>query len=619
MAAGGTWGAGFMCLRTLRSPVPASSAQAASLGIAFLAVLATWATAFHIPEGVSGIALLLPGAAGVALFVRDRQRQRRNWMPKITAAQMLLTGAMTIPVAVLLPTVFVQAGVPDYVHDGATHAELVEALRNGTRVAGFDWYPIGFHAPIAAWLSLVPNLDTATGIVGWAIAMTLLAPIAMFGFTIVLSADATVAAASALLLMLTYLYPFGSHLYSVWPMAAGLVMVVGLWSLAVEFLKRPAAQVAALAGLVAAGLILTHGTEIYTAAIGLVAIGLMQPRSVASTRFLRGCALALVVGGFLIAPYVATVVTWAAAGGAFAVGIEYFEFRQAAIHETPLDALLFWSSGLSSGLLVDLPVRVALVGVGVVRVWPHRRQRALIVLLVVFVALVAAFRYIDSGLVRTVFALTLPWGVDDRLLMTVPLLAAPLGGIGAVAVARRVRESSTRETSRAGFVTWRRTARWLRALAIAGVIASTFLVAEKFLLQTNGVVTYTLNDGAAFTWLRDHAQPGDTLMNDGAADAGVWEPYKGHMPIALPRTNALAPDSPERLVRANVGRLEKRLDAQQAACALHIRYVYRGEANSPSEVREFPSLEQLRASSALQEVFSRGEAAIFRTELTCAS
>ena len=46
-----------------------------------------------------------------------------------------------------------------------------------------------------------------------------------------------------------------------------------------------------------------------------------------------------------------------------------------------------------------------------------------------------------------------------------------------------------------------------------------------------------------------------------------------------------------------------------------VRYVYRGAQNSAWQERQFPPLEVLRASGGLEEVFSSGEAAVFRTRL----
>jgi hypothetical protein len=249
----------------------------------------------------------------------------------------------------------------------------------------------------------------------------------------------------------------------------------------------------------------------------------------------------------------------------------------------------------------------------------HRTGRVVIALSGVFVGLVAIFRYVDVPSLRTLFALTLPWGVDGRLLMTVPLLAAPLTGAGVVYIADELtcRARGSPAPGTASNARWLRVARRLLVLGIAFGLASVVLVAAKFSVQTSGVVTYAASDAAAMAWLRQNARPGEVLMNDGAADAGIWAPYKGNVPIVLSRTRAVTPDGPELLVRANVGRLDSRPDARDAACRLGIQYVFRGEGQSPSELRQFPPLAELRASSALEQVFQSGDAALFRTHLNC--
>jgi hypothetical protein len=86
--------------------------------------------------------------------------------------------------------------------------------------------------------------------------------------------------------------------------------------------------------------------------------------------------------------------------------------------------------------------------------------------------------------------------------------------------------------------------------------------------------------------------------------------------ILAPRLGPTRADErePQERVLANIGQLERVADA---TCALHVRYVYRGSHESVWEPRHFPPLDQLRASTALEEVFTSGEAAIFRVHLPC--
>jgi hypothetical protein len=397
-------------------------------------------------------------------------------------------------------------------------------------------------------------------------------------------------------------------------MAAGLLLMVGLWTIALEYLANPGPRLAVAGGLIAGALVLTHGTEIYTAVIGLAAFAAARWKVVASGRVVGHLSIAVAAAVLGAAPYVPQLGAWAATGGAVAVGTDYYAVRHGGnLLNDPLQELVFWSSAVSSGLLVDLPFRLALLGIGCWISFHNRIGRVVVALIVLFVMLVAIFRYVDAPSLQALFALTLPWGVDGRLLMTLPVLAAPLAGAGLVGLARTL-ASRSRESSG-----WQRLARRALVLGLTLGVASVFLVAAKFSLQTNGVVTYSANDAAAMAWLREHAQAGDVLVNDGAADAGIWAPFKGNVSIVFPRTRSVAPDGPEVLVRANVGYLDSRSDARAAACRLRVKYVYRGEANSPSEYRQFPPLDRLRGSSALVEVFSSGDAAVFRTNLSCAS
>jgi hypothetical protein len=300
------------------------------------------------------------------------------------------------------------------------------------------------------------------------------------------------------------------------------------------------------------------------------------------------------------------------------VGTDYYAARHGEYTlNDPLQELVFWSGAVSSGLLVDLPIRLGLLGLGAWVSFRTRTGRVVVALTAVFVGLVAIFRYVDVPSLRTLFALTLPWGVDGRLLMTVPLFAAPLAGAGLVGLARALTSRSSGSSTRQ--VGWPRIAKRAFVFGMAFGLASVFLVAAKFSLQTGGIVTYSADDAVVMGWLRQHAQPGEVLMNDGAADAGIWAPYKGNVSIVLPRTKGVAPDGPELLLRAHLDSLDSRADVRAAACSLGVRYVFRGEGNSPSEYREFPSLDALRRISALEEIFSSGQAALFRTRLNCAA
>ena len=157
-----------------------------------MAVLTTWALRVQVPEPIVGLVILALGVTGAALGASELAAGSKRWR-----CHRLELGAISVALittlVVLGQSVSVQAGVPDYVHDGAFHTEMIDALRRGSPLPGYGWYPSGFHAPAAALLSLVPAVDSASGAVGWAVGVTLLAPLAMFGFTRALWTDTRVA------------------------------------------------------------------------------------------------------------------------------------------------------------------------------------------------------------------------------------------------------------------------------------------------------------------------------------------------------------------------------------------------------------------------------------------
>jgi hypothetical protein len=72
------------------------------------------------------------------------------------------------------------------------------------------------------------------------------------------------------------------------------------------------------------------------------------------------------------------------------------------------------------------------------------------------------------------------------------------------------------------------------------------------------------------------------------------------------------------LIASHVGELDQNAAAREAVCALGLRYVYTGTPANPLwEPRRFPTVDQLRASAALQEVFTRGGVSVFRVRLDC--
>ena len=158
-----------------------------------------------------------------------------------------------------------------------------------------------------------------------------------------------------------------------------------------------------------------------------------------------------------------------------------------------------------------------------------------------------------------------------------------------------------------------------RAAAVALLLTVGSLSAMIGLFSTLSASynTYSRDDATAMAWLREHAQPGEVVANDGSTDAGIWAPYKAGVTILKPRATSWAPADSVAAILGNLTRLDAVPEARAAACALGVEYVYHGASGTAWEPRHFPSAEALRESPALEEVFASGDAVVFRVRPAC--
>ena len=107
------------------------------------------------------------------------------------------------------------------------------------------------------------------------------------------------------------------------------------------------------------------------------------------------------------------------------------------------------------------------------------------------------------------------------------------------------------------------------------------------------------------------------VINDLATDAGIWAPYKAGLPVLLPRS-AQGPMFQERgVILAHVLDLNESAGIAARACQLHADYVYQGSRTVPDDVPLALDRAALERAPGLQEVFSSGDAAIYRVHLPC--
>jgi hypothetical protein len=565
-------------------------------GLALLVVLTTWTALLGLPVWVSSLLLAAAALSGVITAWRTfaRKDARLEWLSIDRDARFalgVLMAALVVP-ALILGRAFADFEVPISNFDGPHHVELMHELRTG---AGWDsWYPPGFHAVVAALLNLLPWIDSAAGAFGVSLGLTLLGQLGVFGLGCAIWRKPLVAAAGSLLVGCTYWYPYALHLFSLWPMAAGLVLVLGLWTLAVEYLVRPGIRWVVLAGLLAGGIALAHTVEVYTASIGLVIILCARWRRVSWTRLLLHTSGALVVGVALLAPYLPTLLRWAHGGGVVEAGL--------ALSGSPTSRMGLQGDMLTllldnlSGLAIDAPVRLLLLLAGVWWSIRQRRGRLLIPLCLAFASLTVTFAYLEVPVVEWVFTRTFPWSHGYRQVMVAAMLASMVGGGGLSWLLMKP-----------GVVS-----RVSRLVGIPLLLGYVTFVPVRLEVAATALRTYSADDARAMDWLRTNATPGELVANIGAADAGIWAPYKAGLPILDPHVLPVNQPQQRDLVEANLSRLELVPEAWAAACDLGVRYVYHG-AVSPSEigVPRARSLAELQQSSGVRQVFSSGQAAVF--------
>src|SRR6266702_4136969 len=278
---------------------------APAAGLALLAIVTTWTTLLGAPL-VLGTVLLL-GMALVGLYLTGREYSAARHALSVAGehrpALVVLAVSVIVP-ALILGMAFGDLQVPFSTHDGAHHVETIEAMRAGQGWQG--WYPPGYHATVAAFLGLVPWVDSALGTFQASLGLTLLAQLGVFGFGCAVWRKPLVAAVGALLVSLIYQYPSTIHFWALWPMLDGLILVLALWAAALYYLEAPRLGWVLLCGVLAAAIGLTHTIEVYTAIIGIACVLAAYWRRVQWFQLARHVCLALAIALVLVLPYVAT-------------------------------------------------------------------------------------------------------------------------------------------------------------------------------------------------------------------------------------------------------------------------------------------------------------------------
>jgi hypothetical protein len=570
-------------------------------GLAGIAVVTAWCARLGTPP-VLGSALVVAGACvGLAtLWLSAPNNEKAGRGPLL-----LLAISAAIP-ALMLGSLFAGIEAPVSTHDGAFHVEAIDSLRRGVPLE--TWYPVGFHASVAAVLGLLPWLDTARGTSEIGLGLAVLGPLAVFSLGLALGLDALAAAMAAAILAITFIYPYDYHLWGGWPQGMGVLLVIGLLVAALRWTERPSWGCAALGGLFAGAIVLSHGTEVYTSVLVLAVIAIARFRRISPGKLAVHLPLALGLAVVVAVPYMPTLLGWAGTGGATSAG-------EAFALDTVMgqaDWLQFALGITGAASLIDLPVRFGLIVVGLCL---HRRGRVIAGLWLAVVALLVVVQFVDLPPVRTLFVLTFPWLADYRPRQIAVIFASLLAAGGLSIGLGFFSRLRVRLVARPAL---------FRRLAIAcglvlvffaeGSAVSVYKRVAQAVAEQN---VYGADDGAAMAWLKQHVQPGEMVANDQTSDAGIWAPYKASVPILLPRSARGAIRLDREPLLEHVSDLTATPRAMATACALHLAYVYDGAQPTTADERAFPDRTALERAPNLEQVFTSGQAAVFRIHLPC--
>jgi hypothetical protein len=573
-------------------------------GLAGIAVLTTWCARLGAPPMASSalvVALALLGITG--LLVTARAAVATSRVSRVPLLVLAISAA--IP-ALMLGSAFAGIEAPVSTHDGAFHVEAIDSLRRGVPLE--TWYPVGFHATVAAVLGLMPWLDSARGTSEIGLGLAVIGPLAVFSLGLALGLDALASAMAAAILAVTFIYPYDYHLWAGWPQGMGVLLVIGLLVAALRWTERPTLGWALLGGLFAGAIVLSHGTEVYTSALALAVIALARFRRIAPGRLAVHLPLALGLAVLIAAPYVPTLLGWAGTGGATSAG-EAFTVNA---DSGQADWLQFALGITGAASPIDLPVRFGLIVLGLCL---HRRLRLVAGLWLAFVALLVAVQFVDLPPVRALLVLTFPWLADYRPRQIAVLFASLLGAGGLSIGLSYLARLRQRLVGRPNL--FRRLALACGLVLVFFAEGSAVSVYKRVAQAVSEQNVYGADDGAAMAWLRQHVRPGEMVANDQTSDAGIWAPYKASVPILLPRSAPGAIRLDREPLLTHVGDLPSAPSAMATACALHLAYVYDGGQPTSADERAFPDRAALERAPGLEQVFSSGQAAVFRIHLPC--
>src|SRR5436309_3425394 len=151
---------GYGTLRLARMPRGVLQlGLAGPVGLAVLAVVTTWSTYAGLPTGVTALVAGVPALGGAALVLQRVIRLASSLRATRQSQSGVILLMLGLAVASLAMGVgFAGVEAPLSTHDGSHHVEMIDAARRD--LANSTWYPTGLHTTIAAFLAVLPWVDT---------------------------------------------------------------------------------------------------------------------------------------------------------------------------------------------------------------------------------------------------------------------------------------------------------------------------------------------------------------------------------------------------------------------------------------------------------------------------
>jgi hypothetical protein len=484
----------------------------------------------------------------------------------------------------------------------AEHGQaLPSAIAPTANLAAGDayFYPVTYHSLLAIVVQLF-GVTPSWVLNAAALTVVLIWPLGVAALGLAWRVPAPVVAVAAMVSTWFTAFPYDSLWRGpLWPFVAGLALLPGVLAAGRMVIERsPAVRTGVTIALAITGVVSLHPSIAFILLVYVVALVAALVLRLEPIRW-RGSALPLLVTGALTVLVLLPVILPARTSSGGVQGAQWPEF--ASSPEAFGQVLLFspvttqpqWWLGLAA--MAGLVVMV--------------RQRRLLWLLGAYLVLGAAYAAtasMDNDLVNTISG---PFYNDAwRLAAVLPLAGVFAVGEAVVALgtwlAPRLRLGSS----------WGAVA----GVSTAALVVLALLGNGAYITRNTEHLSWTYGDGptvttqeqAAYTWLADHLEPGERVMND-RLDGSVWMyAYAGVEPMEWTFYGAQA-DSVAGRLHDELNQMDDEPAVRRLMEEANVRYVFLGRGFVRTDVHRAPGLTRLFGVDGLEPVFRNRDAVIY--------